>query len=714
MLEEQRKSRVAVRERAESQARSLSPTKLPGILLTPGTATTRRKTVSFGNEIPEDAKKNASEVPGQGRPSEDLPGKFPSPFVSRLDASVKPARKTTLTETLENAREGKSAKSEATRTSSKSQPKPKENNFMVDTKGFASGSVRQQSNQDPSRQMQDGDTLTGDMTVDLNQPHSQSGRYWKSEYEQYHEQALAEMKKLIGYKQRAKEYAQMKDTENLNLSGKLKEYQHAIGSMEYKISQLSAQVALAGTDGNDDLSPELVKELARQTALSVQYKSRVAEFQAALEGSDDISHSPIKQPRASCIPEGPNDHSTRARELKNAREQLKEMASLKNEIRTLRQSLSTAERSNQKIQEENTRMAEELLQANLRLERHLENCEKRRRSFDEQRQKRDEIVQKLQNDYDNLKESAKSQRRDAEQFLKKKHEQIVELKKEVASLRGVSSNAIELQRALQKKDTQHDHTIAEYQTRTVDPTEKQRQHLDAATSSMGARTYDALDLTLKPILLNEGIRASESFIPVSNQTICPPSKAFISSKNVRSETPTGSPRPRSSHTALSELVNVEKNQPTPFQRTGPVQHTPLAHVPPLTPGFSKMSSKSSEMQLPSPESSLPRITSRAIHERSCHTSPGPSMFNVASSPPKAAIVRPRVSNELSRQKSNSNLGTRVPTNLSSSRGTGSDTSRVRGCIPPERAAAAKARLEQKQAEKKRAKAQSADKENVRN
>jgi hypothetical protein len=44
--------------------------------------------------------------------------------------------------------------------------------------------------------------------------------------------------------------------------------------------------------------------------------------------------------------------------------------------------------------------------------------------------------------------------------------------------------------------------------------------------------------------------------------------------------------------------------------------------------------------------------------------------------------------------------------------TGSEGSRVRGNLPPERAAAARARLEQKLAEKKRAKLEG-DKENVR-
>ncbi|KAI9049467.1 hypothetical protein LZ554_006498 [Drepanopeziza brunnea f. sp. 'monogermtubi'] len=716
VFEEERQTIAAGRERAKLQARSWSPNKPPGILLTPGTATTRRKTVSFGNEIEnkQDEKRNAIETAGLDVDPDDFTGNFPSPFVAKSDTPTKPARKTTLTKALENAREGKAAKSETTRTSSEPQPSSKNTNTTKDKNVLSSEHGRQQSSRDTERKLEEGDTLTGEMTMDLNQPHSQSGRYWKSEYESYHEQALAEMKKLIGYKQLVKQYAKLKDAENIDLSEKLKEYKQAIVSMEDKISQLSSRVTRSGIGGNDDRSPELVKELARHTALSVQYKSKVAEFEAVLE-DDHISNSPVKQ-RQNSSHRSEETKIYTTLELVKAREQLTEMASLRDEVQTLRQSLSTAEKSTQKLQEENIRLTEQLLHANLRFEKHIEKCEKKRKSVDEQRQKRDEVVQNLQSDYDKLREAAKSQRRDSEHLLRKRHEQIVELKQEIASLRGAGSTAQELQRALQGKDTQHDRTIFEYETQIENL--KAKQELDSTVESSlkdkRGRHYNAPNTASKPHSLNENAQVRESFIPVSSQSISRPSKVLMSSKIAYSQTPNGSPRRRSSHSALSELVNFGKNQPTPFQRSGPVQHTPLTHVTPLISRFSNMSLDSPDMQLPSPEPSLPRATSRAIHERSCHPNHGPSMFNIASSPPKAAIVRPRVSNELPRQKSNSNMGSRLTTNLASSRGVTSDTARVRGSIPPERAAAAKARLEQKQAEKRRAQAANVDKENILN
>jgi hypothetical protein len=122
------------------------------------------------------------------------------------------------------------------------------------------------------------------------------------------------------------------------------------------------------------------------------------------------------------------------------------------------------------------------------------------------------------------------------------------------------------------------------------------------------------------------------------------------------------------------------------------------------------------MELPSPEPSLPQITSRAIHERNCHASPRPSMLNIASSPPKAAMVRSQTSGELSRQRPINDLAARRLAHLSSGRLSSLDGSKPRVTLPPERAAAARARLEQKNAEKKRMQALGSDmdKENIRN
>ncbi|KAG4440243.1 hypothetical protein IFR05_004262 [Cadophora sp. M221] len=702
----------------ESQPRSLSPTKPPGILLTPGTATTRRKTVSFGNEVADkEVEKKIGDGQGRNRLSNDSDKQFPTPFAPRSESTAMPVRKTSLTRALEDSRDVKTPKTETTRTSLEVKPAARSSRATTATSANAETSKSSkptQGNQDLLRQSED-DNTDMDITVDLNHPHSKSGKFWKSEYEQYHEEALVGMKKLMAYKELAKSYAKHKDAENIDLAKKLKESQQTVANMEDKMFEISARIALLGKDGNGDDAPELVKELARQAALGVQYKAQVEEFRAALEGDENQS-SPSKRARKHRM----SRHSEESdidtcRELRKAREQLKEMASLKEELSNLQQSLAAAEKSVQKLQDENSKLTQQLLHADLRLEKHLEKCEQKRRSSDEHRQKRDETVQNLQNDYDRLKEQAKSQRRDAEHLLKKRHDQVVELKKEIASLRGADSNALEFQRALRETTAEHDRTVADLRTQIEDLKNSQKQGPKNTTTSRETRErkFDASSLTSKPLPIIETLHMRESQIPISSQSISRPSKVLMPSKISRSETPTGSPKHRSSHSALSEMINRGNGEPAPFQRSGPVQHTPLGPLTPITNRFSNLSLESPDMHLPASEPSLPPITSRAIHERNCRPSPAPSMFNIASSPPKAAIVRPRVSNELSRQKSNSNIN-RQNANMASSRVSNLDSSRMRNPIPPERAAAARARLEQKQAEKRKAQALGADKENLQN
>jgi hypothetical protein len=80
------------------------------------------------------------------------------------------------------------------------------------------------------------------------------------------------------------------------------------------------------------------------------------------------------------------------------------------------------------------------------------------------------------------------------------------------------------------------------------------------------------------------------------------------------------------------------------------------------------------------------------------------------------VVRSQTSGELTRKRSNNDLAARRLANLSSGRLSSLDGSKTRVALPPARAAAARARLEQKNAEKRRAQAFGGDrdKENIRN
>lgn len=686
------------------QSRSISPTKPPGILLTPGIATSRRKTVSFGHEVLDKAEKNAIE---KGT-TKDAAGKRHSSGEAKSD---QPSKLTRLTRALENAREGRAGRagSERSRGSFESHPlldvDPSGDDKEATNAQFERrASKNSKSNQDLVQELMTGQHSDGDMTMDLNEPHSQSGKYWKSEFEQYHDEAQAEMKKLTRYRNLAKSYAKKKDAEALDLAEKLKEEQRRVVSMEDKISKLSAEIATSGLEGEEDKSPVLIKELARQTALAVQYRAQVEEFRAALEGNDchidarnggKRSTSPIKDQAQSLL--------DTQQELKRTREHLKEMGALRDVLRETKKKLATAEEISKKLQEENTKLTQELLHSDLRLENEIEKSEKRRQSFQERLQKKDEALQSLQKDYDTLKESAKSQRRDAEHLLKKRHDQVVELKKELASRKSAESTVKDLQQALQEKTAEHNKVISDYQRQIERLINTQSEDIQMVTLPTNAALAQASQTTTMIVSNHENSHPRDSQIPVLSQSLARPLKALATTKHSRSENPAGDLGTRSSHAALSNIINGASSERLAPQISSSVQYTPMANR------FSDLSLEAPDMALRSPEPSvLSQAHGRAIHEKNCQPSPRPSMFIIPSSPPKRAMMRSRTSGELARQRSINALAN------ASSRLSSLEGSRTRNTLPPERAAAAKARLEQKNAEKKRAQAMGVEKENIRN
>lgn len=648
----------------------MSPTKPPGILLTPGTATTRRKTVSFGNEVVD---KEVVAVKRGRRTEEDR----------KAGEGARASRSTSLTRALESAREERIPRDVLDKPRNSSEELPLLNLDSND-EGPRAGSKLQTKKEGDTRTNQvimeeemTRNDLEGDVTMDLNEPHSQSGRYWKSYHESYHEEAKVEMKKLLRYKQMAKNYAKKKDEENIDLAEKLKEEQRRVANMEDRLSRLSARIARTTRRGSDEeKSPELIKELARQTALAVQYRKQVEEFRVALEGSGTAGIKGLP----------PTEESSAHAKL------------LQEEVLRLQRTLAATEKANNKLRDENNKLTQELLHADLRLEKQLEKYEKRRQSSEDMRQKKEDALEQLQKTYDNLKEQAKSQRRDAEQLLRKRHEQVTELKKEIASSRNLDATVKELRETLQQKTTDHSRVVAEYEIQIA---ELKRDVILGSDSALDLRASIQRDPSLSSTLskhqtlVDSPARNRESQIPIASQSISRPSKA--AARQTRSETPT-SPPPKNSHQALSELINNANSNTIPPQRFGPVQFTPTVNR------YSDMYPPNIDFQLPSAEPSILTGPTRTIHERNCHPSPRPSIINIPSSPPKPA-----------RMRSQDSIGARSQNGiLGSSRLSIMEDSRARRDVPPERAAAAKARLEQKNAEKRKAQDASTGKENLRN
>lgn len=637
--------------------------------MTPGAATTRRKTVSFGSDVDDNE--------GKDRPQKIVsraatPGKALPPRGFQTEELSQPIRKTSLLKTLEDSRGSDSASKKrnqfSTTSSILSKPalvKEKDVGRSNDTKE----SRKPRSNGvESAKEFMSGVDNDADVTVDINDPRSQSGKFWKSEFQKYHDEAQTQMKKLVEYKQLAKSYAKKKDAEALDLAEKLKEEQAKVATMENNITELMSQIAAEGKT-RGDTSPELMRELARQTALAFQYRVQVEEFRKAMEGDGNL---------AAAVPK------TESRKTKN---DSRDVASIQNELDQALEALATADRTVSKLQGENNKLSQDLLHSDLRLEKQTESWEKRLKLTEEQRQKKDERFKALQKDYDHIKQTAKSSRRDAEHLLRKRHDQVVELKKEIASLKSEQSTVKDLQQALHSKNMEYDTMVDRYEKEIA----KLRGSVHGPVYDDG--TESGFDLFRTRSHPTEKTNTFISNIPVLSHSITRPSKTVASSKPSHFEvSPEG--KQRSSHAALSEITNFATTEAYAFQKSKKVDYTPLANR------FADLTIESPNINLQAEDPSLPLLRTRTSHER-CLASPRPKIFNIPSSPPKATVSRGRA---VDSSRPNNDHAIPRPTTIASSR----RSSPSKCALPPDRVAAAKARLAQKHAEKKRAQALGAD------
>lgn len=246
-----------------------SPAK--GILMTPGTTATRRKTVSFLHLEDSDADKPRE---NQFQDAELNMDPLLTPCKSAPEAQSRDQpRHSQLTKKLV---ELSKQKSERKGTSSECDVQSSKSGALVST----------------AIQTEDGSTV--EVTMDLSKPRSRSGQHWKTEYEQYQRRSNRELKEIIKYGQQVKSYAAKKDAEAANLSEKLKKELAKVARMESRVSKLAAQLNAAQDQGPEGESEQarLVGELAQQTALAIRYKQKVDHYKAAISeqnagGNDD-------------------------------------------------------------------------------------------------------------------------------------------------------------------------------------------------------------------------------------------------------------------------------------------------------------------------------------------------------------------------------------------------------------------------------------------
>ncbi|MCJ1402393.1 hypothetical protein MMC11_005613 [Xylographa trunciseda] len=243
----------------------LSPAK--GILLTPGTAATRRKTVSFGALADFNKGLTQSDSSQEGELANLISGN------SSKSGRILPGdhrREAGLRRTLFDI-QGK-----------RSEFKLREGGLQAED----------QTMTDPKYKADDlgCKTLTdnSDITVDLKHPLSRSGQHWKKEYQRDHEKSKKEMRKLIHYTQAAKSYAIKRDAEALSLSEKLQQALARSAEMETRVSYLASQLSHSTEQQSKNPSDQadLLNELAAQTANSLRYKQKAEKYRMAIQAQN--------------------------------------------------------------------------------------------------------------------------------------------------------------------------------------------------------------------------------------------------------------------------------------------------------------------------------------------------------------------------------------------------------------------------------------------
>ncbi|KAI1776170.1 spindle pole body formation-associated protein-domain-containing protein [Hypoxylon cercidicola] len=368
-----------------------SPTKQPAsILLTPGTGTARRKRVSFNHDV----------KAGSGPDSSPL-------------ASARARKRTTLQKALDKTR--RLGKSEKSPEKAREQPPPN----PADVESEAEW---------------EDDLCNHDVTMDLNEPHSESGKYWKSEFIRYREEAMADIERMVKFKALAKSYAKKKDAEALELAQALKEEKAKVTKMEQEVTNMAAQVAYKKRQGGNEDGP-LMEDLAKQTNLAAHYREQVKDLETILKDYKDKSAaSRSDRYRINTSPRTEQTIFEVNRELRRARSELKQMDKLREENKKLKSALNQAEERVTGTRDENLGKVATYQTQIKKLESQL------REAKDLSRQK-DHDMRKLKRDFEALKRDAKSRTAEAMQVLQIKNDKIDELEKTIKALETASPSA---------------------------------------------------------------------------------------------------------------------------------------------------------------------------------------------------------------------------------------------------------------------------------
>lgn len=611
-----------------------SPTK--GILLTPGTGATRRKTVSFGTLIA-DAQKKEEQLPSSKADGESALQRRRKLAVPEASPGIQP-RQSSLTKTLIELSKQKPDKRAISNTSSDLRP----------TRESVSSVGAQTDNTDQ----------IADNTVDLSQPCSRSGQHWKTEYEQYHKRSNREMKKIIMYGQNVKSYAVKKDSEATRLGEKLKKELAKVAAMEKKVSKLAAQLHNAHAQGPEGESEQtrLVSELAQQTSLAIRYKQKADHYRKALQEEDFAGFS-----------DGERDHvqvTEEAHELSPSEANVPEVVAQSADMDILQAQMESLRTNAKKAEDQAAKLEVE----NSALKRSLARVKGEMMSYETRRQAREE----------------RFKRREAKCKADQKacEAQLTKLSVEHRDLLLASSQSSKAE-ALAPPQL----TAGYNDPRGLDgiPKSSEVALANGTKPEVGPLGQDRVS---KPYTSPRKSRLQKSVVDI--WTLSSPRDASASA--LPSREPTELPPSSVKHDIHRTLKEIDQN-------LIPEQHPGTDSNP--EPRFSLADNphKSVTRTMPQPQSGMPAPAHRTHSRKPIIGSIQPAVVNLTSSPakiePSEAILKPSVKSSIATLGRSSSLTSRVGSR------TGTMTSARSSALSVERAAAAKARLAARSAEKRK-------------
>ncbi|KAL8948871.1 MAG: hypothetical protein Q9222_004975 [Ikaeria aurantiellina] len=624
----------------------VSPAK--GILLTPGTAAARRKTVSF-----------SSLNPNQGSHKEDIPQSSPK-AVAESDQPVQKIleaeNKDTTIKPLGVTKESFEAQLDASkqRLSGHGQSTDRTTRGVTLASDIGNAAT-------PTTGPVAADNTT-EFTVDLAKPRSKSGQYWKAEHERYQKESSRDLKRVLRRGQHVKSFAEKKDSEVTILQERLDRELAKCAKMESKVSNLVTQLASSKhQDSKVSTDQEsLVNELSQQTALAIRYKQKADRYRTAIQQqkSRSLHRARAEEPSVmDSLISGLASTSAKApaSDDDNDGDERPELDDLRAEMQNLRSQLSNAEDRATKLEAQNAKLTKNFL----RVKNEMHNYDARR-------------VRK-------------------ETMLKQREEQFAA---ELTACKIRLSQLVEENESL--KHSLGDQPVIANAPESVASRETDRQNLNKhrisnSSGATGVGTSKYIDLPESGVE-EESERARNG--PQSRHPNRSTSKGpSIDIWTMDSPTSTAEITPPAAEPAINlssvPLSEATHNALREIDRNSLSEYPPETTLPPDTPRptLQHLATMDSSLQPDFPSSSsaaYPSSAVKRVNDRK-HTiaSPRPSMVSMASSVVKEQDT-PRAG------------GWRRDASIVSSRRSTMTGGRSRfGELPPERAAAAKARLAQR-------------------